>query len=241
VAVIDDARISGKTDQAPILERLLTIIGEGTITVDRKYLEPWTGKLSTRLVLLSNDPPAIQDASAALVRRLIVVRLTRSFADNPDRHLFDRISRELPSILLWSIEGWARLRSRGHLIQPSSGAETVEEIREAASPVTAFVRDCCEVEKGAIASKSDLFNSWSTWNQANGQEHAGTVASFCRKLRSAIPDLHEIRHQNRDGSRLRLMHGIRMRSNGSATNSCLDANGPCLDALDMEVQNESPF
>ncbi len=211
VAIIDDARISGKTDQAPILERLLTIIGEGTITLDRKYLEPWTGKLSTRLVLLSNDPPAIQDASAALVRRLIVVRFTKSFADNPDRNLFDRLARELPSILLWSIQGWARLRSRGHLVQPESGTDTLEEIRETASPVTAFVRDCCRVDENAFASTTDLFNAWSTWNQANGQEHVGTVASFCRKLRSAVAGLENYRPNLGDGARPRHIKGIRIR------------------------------
>jgi putative DNA primase/helicase len=247
VAVIDDARISGKTDQAPILEKLLTIIGEGTISVDRKHLDFWTGKLSTRLILLSNDPPAIQDASAALVRRLIVVRLTRSFADNPDRHLFDRLSRELPSILLWSIQGWARLRSRGHLIQPSSGADTVEEIREAASPVTAFVRDCCRLEEGAVTPVMDLFNSWSTWTQSNGQEHAGTVQVFCRKLRSAIPGIGSIRTKPGDGSRPRCMTGIRIRRDiddvmASRTRSRTQNpfDGPETN-LDMEAHNDSPF
>lgn len=241
VAIIDDARISGKTDQAPILERLLTIIGEGTITVDRKYLEPWTGKLSTRLILLSNDPPAIQDASAALVRRLIVVRFTRSFADNPDRTLFDRLSRELPSILLWSIQGWARLRARGYLIQPESGSETVEEIREAMSPVTSFVRDCCQVEKEAITSRTDLYNAWCTWNQANGQEHAGTSSSFFRKLRSAIHGLRDHRPKPGDGSRPRHIKGIRMRCHENEDSNTWTLVGPNLDPNGAKNDGESGF
>src|SRR5262249_29106572 len=55
LAVISDARLSGRTDQAVILERLLAISGEGTLTIDRKHLSPWTGKLPTRIVLISNE------------------------------------------------------------------------------------------------------------------------------------------------------------------------------------------
>ena len=45
VAVIDDARLSGRADAAAVTERLLTASGEGAITVDRKHLPPVTVRL----------------------------------------------------------------------------------------------------------------------------------------------------------------------------------------------------
>ena len=44
LAIISDARLGGRADQHAIAERLLSITGEDTITVDRKYRAAWTGR-----------------------------------------------------------------------------------------------------------------------------------------------------------------------------------------------------
>ena len=44
LAVISDARLGGG-DQRDALERLLSISGEDTITIDRKHRDLWTGTL----------------------------------------------------------------------------------------------------------------------------------------------------------------------------------------------------
>jgi putative DNA primase/helicase len=41
-AIIPDARLGG-TSSSAVVERLLSITGEDTLTIDRKYREPWTG------------------------------------------------------------------------------------------------------------------------------------------------------------------------------------------------------
>lgn len=43
LAIISDARLGGKADQAVIVERILAITGEDCLTVDRKNREAWTG------------------------------------------------------------------------------------------------------------------------------------------------------------------------------------------------------
>ena len=53
-----------------VVERLLSISGEDTLTVDRKYREPWTGQLPTRIVILSNELPRLTDSSGALASRI---------------------------------------------------------------------------------------------------------------------------------------------------------------------------
>jgi hypothetical protein len=54
-AVIADARIGGRTDSAIITERLLSISGEDALSIPRKFLPDWNGKLSTRFMLLTNE------------------------------------------------------------------------------------------------------------------------------------------------------------------------------------------
>ncbi len=45
LAVISDARFAGR-DSSTVIERLLSISGEDTLTVNRKYRDQWTGKLA---------------------------------------------------------------------------------------------------------------------------------------------------------------------------------------------------
>jgi putative DNA primase/helicase len=58
LAVISDARFVGK-DSNVVVERLLSISGEDTLTVNRKFRDQWTGKLPSRLHVISNELPRL--------------------------------------------------------------------------------------------------------------------------------------------------------------------------------------
>lgn len=75
VAFIGDARLP-KDGTSIIAERLLSISGEDALTVDRKYRDPWTGRLPTRIVMLTNELPRITDVSGALASRFVLLTLT---------------------------------------------------------------------------------------------------------------------------------------------------------------------
>jgi putative DNA primase/helicase len=75
IAIISDARLGQGAGQHVIAERLLSITGEDAITVDRKYLSAWTGRLQTRFLILSNELPRLAGASGALARRFILLKL----------------------------------------------------------------------------------------------------------------------------------------------------------------------
>jgi len=117
VGIVSDARLSGRTDQAVVAERLLSITGEDGITIDRKYRDAWTGRLATRFLVLTNELPRLNDASGALAsrfhrpgadRKLLWARGPR--ADEP---VAGRTARH-PQL---AIEGWRRLRDRGHFVR----------------------------------------------------------------------------------------------------------------------------
>ena len=118
LAIVSDARLGGRTDSQIVVERLLSISGEDALTVDRKFLEPVTCKLPTRIMVLTNELPKLGDSSGALAGRIILLRLTRSFYGEEDHELTDKLLAELPGILWWAIAGWRRLRERGRFSQP---------------------------------------------------------------------------------------------------------------------------
>jgi putative DNA primase/helicase len=211
LAIVSDARISKKSDAATIVERLLTISGEGRVTIDRKFIEAWTGKLSTRFVLISNELPQLSDSSGALAGRMILLRLTKSFYGKEDLKLFDRLIPELPGILIWAMEGWHRLRERGRFVQPKSGADLLESLEELSSPMIAFTRDRCELGTAREIETKVLFDAWVDWCTANGQKRPGTTQWFARDLRAACSQVSTY-NTTRAGTQVRLFSGIDLKA-----------------------------
>ncbi len=193
VAIISDARLSGRTDSAIVVERLLAISGEDAIGVDRKFLAPIAVKLPTRFVIISNELPRLGDASGALAGRLILLRFTRSFFGGEDTGLTDAILAELPGILLWALHGLKRLRQRGRFAQPESGAEMVTEMEDLGSPVGAFAREKCVIESGASVPAPQLYEAYRQWCESHGRKEITTVEGFGRDLRAAVPELKKVR------------------------------------------------
>jgi putative DNA primase/helicase len=210
LAIIPDARMSGRTDSAIITERLLSISGEDAQTIDRKHLSPITCKLSTRLMILTNELPRLTDASGAFVGRLILLRLAESFFGREDHGLTERLSAERPGILGWAIEGWRRLRERGRFVQPESGGELIESMHDLSSPHRQFIDDCCLVGPSYKVKVQELFAAWRRWCDMTGRINAGTEQTFGRDLRAALPSLRVSRPQQ-DGDRHRVYEGIGLR------------------------------
>lgn len=212
LAVISDARLSGKVDQHVIIERLLAITGEDSLTVDRKFREAWTGRLETRFLILTNELPRLNDASGAMASRFITLVLRHSFFGREDHGLTDRLLQELPGVLLWALQGWDRLRSRGHFVPPASSRAAQQELEDLGSPIGAFLRDACEVSPSAAEACDQTYQRWCDWCAQQGRDHPGTVQTFGRDLRAAVPGLTVIQPRDRlTGRQVRFYQGIGLR------------------------------
>jgi putative DNA primase/helicase len=209
LTVISDARLSGRVDQHIIAESLLAITGEDTRTIDRKYAQSWTGKLPTRFVVLTNELPKLADVSGALASRFILLLLTESFYGREDQGLTNKLLTELPGILNWAVVGWRRLARFGRFKPPPSSQQAMEQLEDLASPVGAFVRERCEIGSAYSAGVDDVFGAWETWCQAQRREHTGTVQSFARDLRAAVPGL-KVERPRQNGERVRVYQGVRL-------------------------------
>src|ERR1019366_4858603 len=130
LAVVSDARQSGRMDIAAVAERILTVTGEDKSTIDRKHMEAWTGTLPTRILMLTNKLPNLTDASGAFDSRFIVLTMMESFFGREDPGLADKLISELPGILNQAIDGWKRLHARGHFVQPAASADAVQQLAD---------------------------------------------------------------------------------------------------------------
>lgn len=214
LAVISDARLSGRADQAVITERLLSISGEDALDVDKKFQEPVTTKLQTRLMIVSNEIPRLTETSGALAGRMLLLRLTRSFFGEEDRSLTQRLLAEREAILWWAIDGWKRLRDRGYFIEPESSTSMRNQLRELASPIGIFVDDCCETGPQYRVECKELYQAWCGWCEESGREPS-TIQVFGRDLAAFCSNIQP--KQARVGAAVvRHYQGIRLTQNKDA-------------------------
>jgi putative DNA primase/helicase len=210
LAVVSDARL-GSGSEHQVVERLLSISGEDMITIDRKYREPWTGRLPSRFLILSNELPRFGDASGAIAGRFIVLVMTQTWLGKENTTLTRELLAELPGILSWALDGLDRIAATGTMTSPQSSTDAIVALHDLVSPVSAFVRDQCRTGGGEVAV-SDLFNAWKAWAEANNFR-PGNSATFGRNLRAVIPMLRVA--QPRDGTgRERHYIGLHLRPTG---------------------------
>ena len=208
LGLVSDARLSGKSDSKVIVERLLSVSGEDSLTIDRKYKEPWTGRLPTRFVVLTNELPRLTDSSGALASRFVVFVLRNSFYGKENTGLTDELLIEAPAIFNWALEGLDRLNARGYFDSPSSGKEAVQQLEDLSSPISAFIRDTCVVGHNRVEAET-LWVAWKTWCDGEGR-HPGTKAVFGRDLKAAVPTVERVRSRH-DDARSYVYEGIQLR------------------------------
>jgi putative DNA primase/helicase len=206
LAIISDARFVGKNSNI-VVERLLSISGEDTLTVNRKYRDQWTGKLPSRLHVISNELPQLGDASTAIVGRIVLLPLTRSWLGKEDHSLELSLQAELPGILNWSLDGLQRLIENGNrFTRLPTAEEAVALMRDLASPVGAFVRERCETGYDKEITVDRLYAEFKDWAETNGH-HKLAKATFGRNLRAAVPSIKRMRPREGD-ERIHIYAGI---------------------------------
>jgi putative DNA primase/helicase len=212
VAVFSDARLEAAN--TVVTERLLSVIGEDVLDVERKFLSPWTGVLPIRIVVLTNEIPRFRDDSGALPSRFLVLEMTKSFYGNEDIHLTEKLLAERPGILNWALDGLDALRDRGHFVQPKSGEEAAETLLLTASNIHSFVEERCEFGAEHCIACNALWQAWRTWKDACGIRFNLEVNQFSARLKQAYPDIGVERPRDAaDPKRPRYFTGIRLKSN----------------------------
>ena len=207
VAIVQDARLGPRTDVHAVTENLLSISGQGRQTIPQKYRDDWSGHLSVRFLIVSNELPRIVDASGTMASRYVPLLTTRSFEGKEDLALMEKLLPELPGIANWALRGWDRLRERGHFLLPEASKEAVRQMEDLASPAAAFVRECCLVGINCKVEKKRLFSTWRAWCEMQGHR-PGSSDVFGRNLRAAYPEVKPSREGR--GERRRWYLGIEL-------------------------------
>ncbi len=207
VLVFPDARIGGKIDQSAVVADLLSITGEDKMFIDRKNLDPISIKLNCRIMTVSNEPLKLHETSGALQNRILLINFPKGREElEQDRKLEKRISKELPGILNWAIDGWNELQKAEHFFQPESGHSQLDVFSAQSSPIKQFIEDLCEKGQNESVQRKIIFDVWSFWATCMKYK-PGNIAAFGKNLMTALPNLKSSRPKDGE-SRVRKYNGV---------------------------------
>jgi putative DNA primase/helicase len=209
VAICPDARIDRLTPPE-VLATLLQISGEDRVAVDRKNREEIDANLRSRLVIVSNDLPTFRDPSAAIARRALPLTCHVSFEDKKDPDLKNKLAEELPGILLWSIQGWNRIKNRRQFSETGDDETTREDIRQASNNAIRFVHECCTLDPTDSIELDALYTAYKKWCERD-QEHPSPRIWFRRNLNAGFACLRKLARKIDGDQKKQVVEGIRLR------------------------------
>ena len=187
--IIPDLREGRSTDLAAVTERMLTISGGDVVQIGRKYRPAWVGKLSCRVIIMTNAVPKLPDPSGAIATRFETLKMTKSFLHHEDTGLLDRLLPELPQILLWSLRGLRDLRAEGFIPQDNG---LLDRIKTASTAMHEFVEDHLILDPDAQTFQDIVHQRYTEFCKDNGHR-AMSHSRFKIALESMNTGVHEIR------------------------------------------------
>jgi len=188
LATFPDARFGSAKDANQIVESLLSISGEDSVNIGRKFTSDWSGRLHCKFLIASNDAPEFQDSSGSLLSRFVVICTKRSFLNSEDLYLEGKLVTELSGILNWALAGYSALYERSKFVLPTSSQPLIRTMEDSGSLVQAWLNRYAVLGQEEVAARSKVLNVWEHWcTEIRGMKSAPGAARLRIMLQSAVP------------------------------------------------------
>lgn len=159
------------------LGTLKKLTGGDVAMAERKREQAFEFVNSATLMFGANRPPVIPEASRAIKRRLVPIRLPYNFThkddNNPDARDRDALLEELTNddelsgLLNLALDGLERLRDQGDVSLPESHEERLEYYEQFSDPIKEFRVTCLKNEEGTRTKKDTIYHAYKEFCRAN--------------------------------------------------------------------------
>lgn len=149
--------------------RIKEITGQDLITARFLFKEFFTFKPDAKFWIRSNFRPEIRGADGGIWRRIITIPFTREVLDHEkDRYLQEKLSKELPGILNWALEGFRLWKEVGLLVPRQCNTATAD-YKEDMDPLKDWIDSRCVIEPDAECTVAALYESYREWAKGAGE------------------------------------------------------------------------
>jgi P4 family phage/plasmid primase-like protien len=192
----------GRRWETPLL---LHLTGGDTRKARNPRGRPFSYTPTDKLVIIGNNLPGLGERTAALERRLRLLRVgAPAVKVNP--RLKEQLKKEYSEILEWLVMGCASWMDGEPAAPPLMHAAT-DEYFEEEDTFRIWIEERCIFDKKAQQPRKHLYDGYLDWTEASGNRTPLTPADFYR----AVRDLPGVRAFTLHGARM--VHGLRVMTN----------------------------
>lgn len=158
----DIQAMGANTNLSVATERILSIVGEDAISINRKNMTMTSARLPGRIILTCNEMPPLLNHRRALTNRMLVFPFEKNFAGREDHELEGKLENELPGIFNWALEGVRRILAGEKLENTPLGSQAIEDIAMDSDSVLSFERQRIQIvpiQNGAFENMQEKITS----------------------------------------------------------------------------------
>ena len=148
------------------------------IQAEKKYKDPFRYTPAHTLVLYTNHLPRVGANDAGTWRRLIVIPFLAKLEGKSDiKNFADYLVKEAGgAILSWVMEGAKQVIDRHFKLDvPQCVKNAIHAYRESNDWMSAFLEDCCEVDKTYQQKSGELYQEYRAYCARNGESTRSTT------------------------------------------------------------------
>ena len=154
------------------------------ISAEKKYEKPFDFEPTHTLVLYTNHLPKVGASDRGTWRRIIVIPFNASIQGGADvKNYADYLYENAGgAVLSWMIEGAKRIIEKKFAMQmPTVVQNAIATYRENNDWFSAFLDECCEIDKTFITKSGELYQEYRAYCQRMG-EYTRSTSDFYAEL-----------------------------------------------------------
>lgn len=198
------------------------MIRGGEMRVKVPYEQTYEIQNNTKLIMLVNRMPRLDDHSHGFFRSFIFIPFDAMFsfeAGNRDVNLTKTLEKEQAGIINWAMEGYKRLTENGSFSSSKVATALLEDYKKEANPFELFFEEMCEItqEEGEfLVPSQELWQTFDEWAKISGfkmyTNRSHLTKFLTKKIEKSIHKrLEEKRVFDDKGSRVRAIPHLKLR------------------------------
>jgi len=157
---------------------LKAISGGDPVNVNPKNKPLFATVLPTKIVVISNEPPHINDRTQGMWRRIHLLPFNYTVPDNqtiPMETLLDAFRKELPGILNWAVEGLRAWRMQKCFTTTQEMDVALDTYRKGSSTVWSWAEETVVVSADGRYLAADAYKGYVEWCKDNGHKSSSSI------------------------------------------------------------------
>lgn len=174
VNICADLPSEALTDSSTIKQ----LAGDDVIFAERKGEQAFTFKNYAKQVYSCNALPLMQgERNNGIFRRLLILEMNNA-PDVPDPGLYDQLRGDLFAFMRLAVAGLHQMYTERLICESDSSKKAVRRLMKDSDTVSAWVDECCELDKKARVERTVLYDSYSDYCSSEERQSLSRTRFF---------------------------------------------------------------